>query len=407
MGLYKTTPPLSGRMGALWCLSGIMDSAVVEFGCMGHMAYGRTFLHRMSSLGSKLYSTHISETDIAMGNTSRLTATIEQITEKDGIHTIFLLPSSVPEMIGIDLNAITYELASRFPAVRLIPLSAGGFTISGHKGVEQTLLQLVREFPRQTKRTEVPTFNIIGSSPDLFRCQPDRDEIIRLMSGAFSMRPLCSLASGSMVSQLETMGGAHINLVIRREGEPAAKLLQERFGIPYVLDRPYGITDTIAWLEETAAICGIQPAKEFIQLEQKKTQEEILPMRIVLSRFLRAHKEEARLTLAGHRDVVSGIAGFAKEELGFEKTECYCDCPEMAGQNMIYLDDDRKKQIAQEPKGFLMGSGELLHMAHKDLTLQIAAHDNQWHHAYEPPLVGFRGAVTLTTMLVNEMMQKD
>lgn len=407
MGLYKTAPPLSGRMGALWCLSGIEDSAVVEFGCMGHMAYGRTFLHRMGSFGSKLYSTHIGETDIAMGSTGRLTATIEQIAEKDGIHTIFLLPSSVPEMIGIDLNAIAYELAPQFPEVRLIPLSAGGFAICGHKGVELTLLQLARELPQQTKRTDAPTFNIIGSCADLFRCQPDNYEIIRLMSGAFSMNLLCSLSAGSRISHLEKMGGAHINLVIRREGEPAARLLQERFGTPYVLCRPYGITGTLAWMEETASLCGIQLAKEFLQNEQKKTLEEILPMRIVLSRFLRAHKDEARLILAGHGDVVSGIAGFAKEELAFEKTECYCDCPEMAGQNMIYLDDDRKKQIAQEPKGFLMGSGELLHLAQKDPTLQIASHDNRWHHAYEPPLVGFRGAVTLTAMLVNEMMKKD
>ena len=100
MGLYKTTPLQSGRMGTLWCLSGIRESAVVEYGCMGHMVYGRTFLHRMGSQGSRLYSTHISETDIAMGDTSRLKRSVEQVSEMEDIRAIFLLASSTPEVAG-------------------------------------------------------------------------------------------------------------------------------------------------------------------------------------------------------------------------------------------------------------------------------------------------------------------
>jgi len=405
MGLYKTAPPLSGRMGSLWCLSGIAQSAVIEFGCMGHMAYGRTFLHRMGSYGGKLYSTHIGETDIAMGDTSRLTRAVEWVSENQGIKTIFLLPSSVPEVIGIDLKALAQEMSPQFPDTRLIPLTAGGFDVCGHKGVEFTLLELCKTLPKEVHQTKQPTFNIIGSCADMFRFHADAAEIARLASGAFGMEHLCTMTSASSISQLETLGAAHFNFVIRREGEAAAKYLKERFGTPYITGRAYGIQGTLDWLEDAAAICGRQADKSFIRQEKENALEQISPMQTVLARFLRVHRGENKLVLAGHADVVPGIAEYGKECFGFSRTECYCDCPEMAGKDMAYLDDSAKERVAFDSKGFLMGSGELLHMAKRDQSLQIAVPDHIWRHAYEPPLAGFRGAVNLAAVWTNEMVR--
>lgn len=405
MGLYKTAPPLSGRMGSLWCLSGIAQSAVIEFGCMGHMAYGRTFLHRMGSYGGKLYSTHIGETDIAMGDTSRLTRAVEWVSENQGIKTIFLPSSSVPEVIGIDLKALAQEMTPQFPDTRLIPLTAGGFDVSGHKGVEFTLLELCKTLPKEVQQTEQPTFNIIGSCADMFRFHADAAEIARLASGAFGMEHLCTMTSASSISQLETLGAAHFNFVIRREGEAAAKYLKERFGTPYITGRPYGIQGTLDWLEDAAAICGRQADKSFIRQEKENALEQISPMQSVLARFLRVHRGENKLVLAGHADVVPGIAEYGKECFGFSRTECYCDCPEMAGKDMAYLDDSAKERVAYNSNGFLMGSGELLHMAKRDQSLQIAVPDHIWRHAYEPPLAGFRGAVNLAAVWTNEMVR--
>lgn len=405
MGLHKTAPPLSGRMGALWCLSGIAQSAVLEFGCMGHMAYGRTFLHRMGSFGGKLYSTHIGETDIAMGDTGRLSGAVEWLSETQDIKTIFLLPSSVPEVIGTDLKAIARELSPQFPDTRLIPLTAGGFDMSGHKGVELTLLELCRTFPKEMPKTEQPSFHIIGSCADMFRFHADAAEAARLVSGALGMKHLSTMTSGTSVSQLETLGAAHLNIVLRREGEAAAKYLKERFGTPYLTARPYGIQGTLDWLEHAAALCGRQADKAFIIQEKEHALEQIAPMQSVLSRFLRVHKEENRLILAGHADAVPGIAEYGKECFGFTQANCYCDCPEMADGDMAYLDDGAKERIKNDPKGFLMGSGELLRMANRDQSLQIATPDDVWRHAYEPPLVGFRGAVNLAAVWTNEMMR--
>ena len=72
MGLYRFKPMPSGRMGIFWTLSSIRESAVVEFGCMGHNLYSGGLLRQSGiyeGYGAPLYTTYIDETDIAMGQT--------------------------------------------------------------------------------------------------------------------------------------------------------------------------------------------------------------------------------------------------------------------------------------------------------------------------------------------------
>lgn len=405
MGLYKTTPMQSGRMGALWCLSGIRESAVVEYGCMGHMVYGRTFLHRLGSQGSRLYSTHISEADITMGDTSRLRRTLEQVSEMEDIRAIFLLASSTPEVAGVDLEAAALELSADFPNIPLIPIGTGGFDRTGSKGVEETLLRLAKRFPKSVGRTERLSFNLIGSCADIFRFIPDTMELARIVQSAFHADPLCCMTSDTSVSALEQMGAAHFNLVLRREGVTAAKYLEEQFGTPWLYARPYGIQGTLDWVKQAEENLNLTADWDFLAAEWRSALEQVQPMLIALSRYLHIHTIDSRVAMCGHGDVVLGIAEYVKQELGFEQVERYCDDPEMATPEMAYLTDERKETLSRQEKGFLMASGELLRMAGKDRTLQISLPDDQWHHRYEPPLVGFRGAVNLLTMLENDMQR--
>jgi nitrogenase molybdenum-iron protein alpha/beta subunit len=407
MGLYKSAAPSgSGRMGALWTLSNIAESAVVKFGCMGHMAYGRTFLHRIGSFGARLYSTHISESDIAMGDTSRLSMAIEHIVKQDKVKAVFLLPSAVPEIIGVDLAAIAREMSPQLPDIKIISLPVGGFDVCEHRGIEQTLLLLAQTLPKDTAPTQQPTFNIIGSCADMFRFHADSREVSRLASNAFSMKRLCAMTFGTSISELEQMGGAHINLVIRREGEPAARHLRQRFGTPYLLCRPYGISGTLDWIGQVERLSEIPADKEYLRREKERVSEQISAMRLVFSRFLRAHRYESKLVLAGHADVLAGIAACGKEIFGFDEYAAYCDCPDMADADTVYLAEQAKAKLAKDRRGFLMGSGELLRMANRDKSLQIANPDDLWRHAYEPPLVGLRGAVNLAAIWSNEIMRK-
>ena len=184
MGLYRFKPMPSGRMGIFWTVSSIREAAVVEFGCMGHNLYSGSLLRQSGiyeGYGAPLYTTYIDETDIAMGQTYRLEATLRRVVDTDHPKVVFLQPSAVPEVIGMDMYAIANLLAEEFPETKLVPLGHGSFAISQHKGVEEALLAIVKALAKDVPRTETPTYNVLGTCPDLFNFGADLAEIERMI----------------------------------------------------------------------------------------------------------------------------------------------------------------------------------------------------------------------------------
>ncbi len=404
MGLHRFKPLPSGRMGTLWTLATIHGAALVEFGCMGHMLYsGVTLKHAAVHDGCRLYSTHIDETDIALGDTTRLNHTIANVVKQNNPKVIFLLPSSIPEVIGTDLPALCRELQQDYPDVRLLPFGYGGFDVIKHRGVQEALLLLVKALPIDIEKTPQPTFNIIGSCADLFRFQADAAEIVRIMEGTFGMKAVSVMTSDTSVEDIEKMGSAHINLVIRREGEAAAKHLEKRFGTPYLLGRPYGIEGTINWLEKVAQISGLTMDSAFVKEERGVSRSRLIPVMPALRHLVRSHPEEATLSLGGHADVVKGILSFGLEELSLIKGTCWCDSPAMGSDDIPYFTENEWAPVVeQHQRGLLMTSGEALEWTGRSSDMQISNPDTKWRlHPYEPPFVGFRGAVHLVNLWIN------
>lgn len=408
MGLHKFKPMPSGRMGILWTLASVKDAALIEYGCMGHMLYARAFLNRAGvPKACRLYSTHIDETDIALGGIDRIRKTINYIAGNNAPKVIFLLPSSVPQIIGTDLPAICEELQPEYPDIRLLPFGYGGFDVTQHRGIQEALLLLARTLPVKTEKTQKPTFNIVGSCADLFNFHADANEIVRIMEGAFNMKPLCIMTSNTSVEGMEKMGGAHINLVLRREGDSAAKQLQEDFGTPYLQGRPYGVGGTVRWIENVAKIMGIEPDSKFISSQREEVLRMISPVMPTFRHLADDHPEKVQLSLGAHADVAEGVFRFGCEELALPKGTCWCDSPEMSGEEMPYFTEEQLMHEASRQKdGIFMASGELLEWAGRSRTLQISNPDERWRiNPYVPPFVGFRGALNLVELWVNEAMK--
>ncbi|MBE6037669.1 MAG: nitrogen fixation protein NifE [Anaerofustis stercorihominis] len=412
MGLHRFKPMPSGRMGIFWTLAPIKEAAVVEFGCMGHNIYSGAALRRggiYEGYGSPLYTTYIDETDIAMGDSSRLAATIKQVIENDSPKAIFLQPSAVPEVVGTDMYAISNELQYDFPETILVPIGHGSFAISQHKGVQEALTALVKRLAKDDiEKTVKPTYNIIGSCPDLFNFGADTNEIIRMMKGAFDIECGCVLSSQASVTSIQNIGSAHVNLVIRREGIPAAKYLQKKFGTPYVYQRPYGIKGTTDWLINVGEALGKEPDKNFIAYEEKLVRDQIYQPRRTLENNQWSYPDEAVITIGGHYDVVKGIVNYATNELPFYKGKVWCNCPEMGDEEIPYFSEKEWIPVVKEhDKGYLMFSGEALKWAGQNTQLQIANPDIAYRlHPYDPPFVGYHGAVHLVNLWINDYTLK-
>ncbi len=406
MGLHRFKPMPSGRMGIFWTLSGIKESAVIEYGCMGHNIYSGGSLKAAGiyeEKGALLYTTYIDETDIAMGDTSRLQVTIQHVINHDHPKVIFLQPSAVPEVVGTDMVAVANVLQEQYN-IPLIPIGRGSFAISQHRGVQEALHDIVKSVPLDMKMSEAPTYNIIGACPDLFHYGSDALEIQRLMKGAFGMEAVCVLSSDCTVSDIKKMGQSHVNLVIRREGIPAAKALQKQFGTPYAVGRPYGIQGTTKWLRDVGDALGNCPGEEFIRYEEKLVWDMIDRPWHTLHNNQWSYPDEAVISLGGHADVVEGILRYATEEMPLERGVCWCDCPEHGTGAIPYFSENEWAPVVKDhKKGYLMCSGEALLWAGKNTRLQISNPDIGWRlHPYEAPFVGYRGAVQLVNLWVNE-----
>ncbi len=406
MGLYKSVPPLAGRIGTLWTLATIRESAVVEFGCMGHTVYARTFLSKMGAQGSQLYSTHIRETDIAIGDTTRLTNAIIEILENKSIKTIFLLPSTVPEIIGIDIKAIAMELSFEYPDIDFITFNTGSFNMKLSTGVEKTLLTLAKKLVKDEEMSVKPSYNIIGSCADLFNFNADCIEFERLLEGAFDIEKNCVMTSNTSITSLRNMAKAHINIVIRQEGLETAKYLEQKYGTPFIYQRPYGFSNTVKWLEDIKSILNLEINNKFIEDEKKNYIELTSPYKMILQRFMIAHGDASNLIIVGHKDVVNGMYEVCSSEFNFRDITKYSDNIELETDDIPYITDKDKETIKNLEKCFLMGSGDIIKLF-DNVGIHIANPCDIWQHPYVAPFVGFRGVINIGVSLINEISKID
>lgn len=405
MGLYKNCPKPSGRMGALWTLSTIRNAAVLEYGSMGHMVYAYKWLEQTGSQSrSKIYTTHIDETDITFGKTERIEQGIKEVVQKENPEVIFLLPSSVPEMIGIDLEAVCDEIADKYKDITIIPIAAGGFGASCHKGIEMALHTLCKTLPVKIEVTKEPTYNLIGSCSDLYNFKADANEIQRVLAGALHMEPVCILSSDTSINKIRKMGEAHINLVLRYEGLKAAKELENKFGTPYIYQRPYGYDGTVTWLKEIKEKTQGKLQEAFISAELAEGKKAVQFVRQMTA----YQPERTQISIGGHGDVVNGILEYALKETGMSKGICWTNDKDRACDQIPYYEDIRVgKEMNHEQTGIIMADYYTLKRIGRSETLKVEKSLNEWElNPYVPPLIGFRGALHLASIWFQNIMEE-
>ena len=73
MSLTRFLPAPSDRMGILWSLLNIQDSVIVEYGPAGTTHFSMSLFGELGiEQENRLFTTHLREEDVVMGDTSRL-----------------------------------------------------------------------------------------------------------------------------------------------------------------------------------------------------------------------------------------------------------------------------------------------------------------------------------------------
>ena len=270
MSLCRFYPAPSDRMAIIWSLMPIQDAVVLEYGPAGTTHFGGGLYSSLGlELGKTLFTTHISEDDVIMGDVSRLENAIREIDEAYHPKIIFVVAAAVIAVIGTDIAGVCQYMQDEVNA-RLISFEEGGFRGDYTYGLRSVYRMLANEVIHPAPKQE-KTYNILGASAGSFRIRSDVWEIQNLMREAFGWECGCTLGLECNVEAIEAIGGGALNLVLRSEAVEAATIVERKCGTPWHYGTPYGYAGTLRWLEEISKIIGALINPVLVKRLQEKT----------------------------------------------------------------------------------------------------------------------------------------
>lgn len=242
---------------------------------------------RWYEMDSMVYISAISEAEAIMGDEDKF---IRDLVETAGeLHPAFiaLVGAPIPYMIGTDLDAIAMiveqetgipcfgfqangmhdytvgvsmamkRMVEAFAGERLAGAAdgeafAGNAEVSGGNAADSVDL---RQIGQRNQRTGQTAVNIIGATPLDFSVNGSIASIRQWITDNDMIPGVC-LSMGCEIEELKKLKDADVNLVVSGGGLAAARVLEERFGIPYVTGVPFGETFSVrlaAMLKQAAA----------------------------------------------------------------------------------------------------------------------------------------------------------
>ena len=309
MSLVRFLPTPSDRMGIIWSLLAVQGAIVLEYGPAGTTHYSMGLYGGLGlRFQNRMFTTHMSEDDVVMGDVTRLEDAIVELDESYAPKVIFVVASSVTAVIGTDIKGVCRYMQNEVKA-KLVAFEQGGFRGDYSIGLAETYKLLVRNLPKKDVAQEAGVYNIIGASAWRYRMASDIWEVKSLLDEALGLSCNACLCCDTSVEELEDIGLAQVNIVLGNEGLAAAKYLQEKFGTPYVYAVPYGYNGTLSFLAQVGEAVGREP--DSMVLLRLQTKEKSLSR---LSLFtMMGNNKPKKAVVKGDYDLVQGVSAFLEQ----------------------------------------------------------------------------------------------
>lgn len=395
MSLCRFYPTPSDRMAIIWSLMPIEDAIVLEYGPAGTTHFGGGLYSSLGlELGRSLFTTHISEDDVIMGDVSRLENAILEIDEAYHPKIIFVVAAAVIAVIGTDVAGVCHYMQEKVKA-RLISFEEGGFRGDYTAGLRSVYRMLAREVVQPTDRKE-KTYNIVGASAGAYRVRSDVWEIQNLMREAFDYECGCVVGLECSVDDLEKMGGAELNLVIRSEALEAAEILKNKCGIDFYYGTPYGYTGTLNWLIGISKLIGKDISPALVKRLKRKSMR-LTPMGGPMGMGMMG-RAKAKASVQGDYDTLIGIRQ-ALNEMDIETDNMICShslkAIDNADSQICFLSKEKERiALFKSLHGqWCLGSDEMAMFCgeNNSLTLISAPFNSKYQYATHIPFMGEKG----------------
>lgn len=412
MPFYRYLPTPSERMGVLWTLSSIKDAYIIEYGPAGTTHYGIESYSRMnSSLLASVYTTHMEEDDIVMGDAERLARVISEIDELHRPKYIFVVASSVSSIIGADVKAICSGLKTKVNA-RLIEFTGGGFKGSYNLGCRDVLTCLANNVVGQPQEFDSKSYNIIGSNIDCYNFDSDMAEIENLMRSCFGMGLNAVFTTDSSIDLIARASNSALNVVLRAEGLECAEIMKKKFNIPYCFGLPYGYDGTYRWLQKIKDITGISCDKTFLHKQSERQKDHMLELK-----YLQRGRKPINAVVSGNFDPAFGISSFLKNELDIKSEAIFVNhdnnlssfsegLEAFPGAISFNADENKKKSTVDETRPeVVIGDSFLLQISASNAAKILFSNPNTQKRLLcsHMPFVGFKGADYILERIINTL----
>ena len=417
LSLYRTTIPTpSDYFGTLWSLAGIRDLIMVEHGPTGTAHYN---LLNFGALGGasprgKLFTTGLTEDDVVMGREDSLIKAVLEVDKLYKPRSIALVATAVTAVIGLDLDAVAYSLAEDTQA-KLLSFQGGGFRGSYLAGTKEVVEKVSSEFAYAQSFATKSGINVLGPGVDDFNLASDLTEIRRLV-GRFGQGINTVFTSDTSVEQVEAFGKARLNLVTKEVARGVAGKLAAHHGQDNVLGLPIGTAATRRWLEELGAKLE-HPAVARIVAEEAS----IYSLQTADAATWRRTWRNLPVVISCPPDLAYGFTEFVVNDLGFT-VELVNLTVEPEGEEIIDLikqlgaksvvckltEDQLAEQLKIISPRVMFGSTSDLLLAPKakaKVRICLPSYDVFYRFDGQPH-VGFRGALYLTQMILNDLRRQ-
>ena len=199
---------------------------------------------------SLIFISGLTDIDAIMGNDEKFLRDIEDVAEELKPKFIALASSPIPFMNGTDFPGLARALTAEtgIPAFS-VPTSGMHDYVYG---AGLALSEIARHFTGAAEKRK-RKLNLLGVTPLDFGPQPMVDAMKKRLEER-GWEILSTWAMGDTLEELGRAGEAEVNLVVSSVGIPAANVLREKFGTPFLVGTPVeGYEDEISDALEKAA----------------------------------------------------------------------------------------------------------------------------------------------------------
>lgn len=222
-------------------------------GCAHHNVslLNTTLLQQDTLPRPNILSTNLGENDVIFGGEEVLEDTIHRAVERSP-GAVFVISTCITDTIGDDVEAVC---AKEWGVPVLHLRSAGFLGGSFHEGFSRALIAISTLIPPSERRDG--GINLIGEKNLEFEVEDNFREIKRLLA-ALDLPVNVRFVRNVSMQDLPEFACGSLNIVREDPDGTLSDYFYRTFGIPAIRGFPVGLSQTLRFIEDVGAACGVE-----------------------------------------------------------------------------------------------------------------------------------------------------